>query len=947
MVLSAAFEALLSRLAGQDDLVVGTPSAGRDRRELEGLIGMFVDTVPLRARLEGDPTAAEMVDRARAAALRAFTHQELPFDRLVAELAPRRTRGVPPLVQVLLVLQNTPRETPELPGLRLETLELESGTAKFDLELALEPRDGGLAGDWRYSTALFDRTTVGRMAEQYRHLLEAMLAAPERRLSELPLLSAAQRQQTILEWNDTATARPVPGGPTLRLDARVRAQAARTPTAVAVVGRRDEDAGGAGLTYGELARRTAALAARLRAAGVGSRPGDETRVGVCLPRTPELIVALLAVLEAGGAYVPLDAAYPEERLAFMLEDSGATVVLASGETRHRLPLERLGEALGTPVTVIDPGAAGADAADLPAPPSPPADDPAAGRSLAYLIYTSGSTGRPKGVAISHGAAGALLDWAAGVFTADELAGVLAGTSVCFDLSVFEIFLPLATGGRIVLAADALGVAEHTDTGAVTLLNTVPSAIKELVAAGTLPRSVRTVNLAGEPLQGALVDAIFERFPGVERIYNLYGPSEDTTYSTCWRAARTERTRGGEPTIGVPIAGGRAHVVDRALRPAPIGVPGELCLAGDGLARGYLGRPARTAASFVPDPFAAVAAGGRLYRTGDLARRRPDGEIEFLGRLDHQVKIRGFRIELGEIEAALLDHPRVAEAVVAARAPAGEGPGGESTLVAYVVPSGASRSEEPEPALEDLLRSALGERLPAYMVPAAFEVLDALPLTPNGKVDRKALPEPTFGAGPAGRTAAGEAAAPRTPTEERLAALFTEVLSLPSGRPVGRDEDFFRLGGHSLLATRLVARIRAATGVEIPVATLFEAPTVAGLARRLDARAGTASPADATRPAPAATIPRRPDPSTAPLTYPQERLWFLARLDPEASTYNMPGAVRMAGRLDLPVLAGALTRSSPGTRPCAPRSSRPASTATPRSSTSIPAGRSGRACRSST
>ena len=933
MVLLAGFEALLARLSGQDDFVLGTPSAGRDRRELEGLIGMLVDTVALRARLGDDPSVDDLVDRARTTALKSFTHQELPFDRLVAELVPERGRGIPPLIQVLLALQEKALETPQLPELRLEHLPLESGTAKFDLELALEPRDGTLLGAWNFSTALFDATTVQRMAEQHRTLLEAMLADPERRLSELPLLTCAQRQQLLVEWNDAVPGMDPGRGPAQvqrpagsgHLDARFRAQAARRPDAIALVARSGTDGGGERLSYGELARRAAALAGRLRAAGVGVGSGPEVRVGVCLPREPQMVVALLAVLEAGGAYVPLDPDYPQERLAFMLEDSAAPVVLVSSATRERLPLDRLNGGRETPLVVLDAGLLDGPPTEAPAVPPSRDAEPSALDALAYLIYTSGSTGRPKGIAVSHRAAGDLLDWAASVFSTDVLAGVLAGSSICFDLSVFEIFLPLATGGRIVLAADALGAADYRGTDEVTLVNTVPSAIKELVAAGTLPASVRTVTLAGERLQRSLVDALSERFPGVQQVYNLYGPSEHTTSTF----VRVDQKATDEPTIGGPVATGRAYVLDRDLRPVPIGVPGELCLAGAGLARGYLGRPARTARSFVPDPFTALApiadggagpeAGGRLYRTGDMARRRADGRLEFLGRLDHQVKLRGFRIELGEIEAALVADPRVAEAVVATRrAGADDAAAGSPMLVAYVVPCGEAattgdptRPERTE--LVEVLRTALGERLPAFMVPAAFEVLDALPLTPNGKVDRRALPEPSFDTGTgvgdpgaAGATGRSTGSGPSNATEERLAALFTEILSLPAGRPVGRHEDFFRLGGHSLLATRLVSRIRSSTGYEIPVAALFETPTVAGLARRLDAERPASTPAGTTGPERATPpIPRRPDLATAPLTYPQERLWFLARLDPEASTYNMPGAVRMAGRLDLPVLAGAL------------------------------------------
>jgi len=891
----AGLQALLHRLAGQDDLLVGTPTAGRREGDVSDLVAYCVNPVVVRTDASGDPPFGELLERVRDAGKRSFEHQDLPFPLLVERLEAGRDASRPPIFQVLFSLQRSrlgvgegmsgfalgaPGARLELGSLVIESVPLEPRGAQFDLTVFTAEIEGALWGSLVYDRDLFDRTTVRRMAGQLRRLLAEVAEAPERRLSELSLLSPTERQQLLTEWNDTA---PVPDGDLPgRLDARFRAQAARTPDAVALV-----DVAGERLRFDALARRVTALAGRLRAAGVG----PEVRVGVCLPRRAEMVVALLAVLEAGGAYVPLDAAYPEERLAFMLEDAGAPVVLASPETRERLPLDRL----PAPPEVIDPADEEDGAPPAPAAADPPADD----ESLAYLIYTSGSTGRPKGVAIPHRAACALLDWAAGVFSARELAGVLAGTSICFDLSVFELFLPLTTGGRVVLADDALGAAAHADTGEVTLLNTVPSAMKELVAAGTLPKSLRTVNLAGEPLQRALVDGIYRSRPRVERVYNLYGPSEDTTYST---AARIDRGATGEPTIGAPIAGSRAYVLDRNLRPAPVGVPGELCLAGAGLARGYLGRPARTAASFVPDPFAAPELsgaggvdnqGGRLYRTGDLVRRRTDGALEFLGRLDHQVKIRGFRIELGEIEAALVAHPAVAEAVVVARK---RPEGGEAMLVAYVAPA----EEGAAGSLADPLRSHLGARLPAYMVPAAFVELEALPLTPNGKVDRKALPAPVLGDG----AGDGAAEAPRGATEERLAALYAEVLALPGDRPVGREEDFFRLGGHSLLATRLASRIHEAVAVRLPIAALFEAPTVAALARRIDAdladRADAEDRADAPEP-----IPRRSDPATAPLSFAQERLWFLARLDPHAASYNMPGAVRMTGRLSLSALDGAL------------------------------------------
>ncbi len=484
-----------------------------------------------------------------------------------------------------------------------------------------------------------------------------------------------------------------------------------------------------------------------------------------------------------------------------------------------------------------------------------------GGEVAYLIYTSGSTGRPKGVAIEHASAVRLVAWAGKTYSPEELSGVLASTSISFDLSIFEIFVPLSFGGTVILADNALALPTLPAAGEVTLINTVPSAIAALLDLGPLPPQVRTVNLAGEPLRRSLADRVLAT--GV-RLWDLYGPSEDTTYST---GAEVRAGDPDEPSIGWPVAGSRAYVVDAVLQPLPVGVPGELCLGGGGLARGYLDRPDLTAERFVPDPFS----GGRLYRTGDLARRRPDGNLEYLGRLDHQVKIRGFRIEPGEIEAALLSHPGVREAVVVAR---------DEALVAYV----ALTSETPD------LAAYLRSRLPAPFVPSAFVVLPALPLTPNGKVDRKALPAPE-------RMGAQTVEEPVGPVEEALAGIWAEVLGLDQ---VGRHESFFELGGHSLLAVQVASRVRRVLGREIPLTDIFEAPTVATLAKRLGDGLGAA-------PSPPPLLPADPElrAAPAPLSFAQERLWFLNRLDPGSAVYNMPAAVRLTGDLAASALGRAL------------------------------------------
>jgi amino acid adenylation domain-containing protein len=520
-----------------------------------------------------------------------------------------------------------------------------------------------------------------------------------------------------------------------------------------------------------------------------------------------MVAAMLAVLKAGGAYVGLDPAYPLERLAFMLADAGVAVLLAEAELASALP-EHTVPTLGLDDDSFFSGESVEAAKRLPKTAEP--------GNLAYLVYTSGSTGRPKGVAIEHASAVALVDWAREVFPATALAGVLASTSICFDLSVFEIFVPLALGGRVILAENALALPTLPAAGEVTLLNTVPSVLAGLLHSGDLPPMVATVNLAGEALPRERVEEAY-RQPGVTRVLNLYGPSEDTTYST-WAAVPAGES--GPPPIGRPIAGTRARLLDSRLDPVPIGVPGELCLAGAGLARGYLGRPERTAERFVPDPFTAGRGGERLYRTGDLARLRPDGEILYLGRLDRQVKIRGFRIEPGEIEAALAAHPAVREAAVVARRDGGD-VGPEPRLVAYVVTAGTSTPISP--AIEEL-RAFLSARLPAHMVPAAFVTLDALPLTPNGKLDRAALPAPERLGQPAESWVA-----PASPLEELLAKTTEELLGVPQ---VGMRDNFFALGGHSLLATQLVSRLTRDYGIEVTVQMVFDAPDFGALADRI-------------------------------------------------------------------------------------------------------------------
>ena len=864
MMLLAALQILLARWSGQSDLIVGFPVANRRRPETEGLIGLFVNTLVLRAGLADDPTGAELLRRTRAAALGAYAHQDLPFEKLVEELRPARRLDRSPLFQVLLAHNAAPPEL-DLTGLAAAPLEVATRTAKFDLSWLWRDNGDSLVGALEYSTDLFDRPTALRLAGHFERLLSGLAEVPERRMSDLPLLSEPEAAQLACEWNDTEDTGEIAVAPPLpELFAR---QVERTPGAPALV------AGTERLTCAELDQRAGEIAVRLRALGVA----PEVRVAVCLERSADLVAALLAVWKAGGAYVPLDPEWPRERIEWMLEDSGAAVLVGRRD--------RVGGLAGA-LPVVDPGSHGEDGtnrrmalASRCSESGPLAERAVDPQSLAYVIYTSGSTGRPKGVAVSHANAAALACWAREAFTPDELAGVLAATSVCFDLSVFELFVTLGLGGTVILAENALALPTLPDAGAVTLVNTVPSALAELVRTDALPVAVRTVCLAGEALRRDLVDRIQER-PGV-RVLNLYGPTEDTTYSTGAVMVRGER---GAPSIGRPLPGTRAFLLDRAGHRVPPGAVGELCLGGSGLARGYLGRPALTAERFVPDLWTTTP-GERLYHTGDLARWRPNGSLDFLGRIDHQVKVRGFRIEPGEIEAALLRQPGVRAAVVM---PRGAGEAGGPRLIAWVAADSLDTMA---------LRAALRDALPSHMVPSAIVVLDELPRTSSGKIDRTALSDP-------GHEERAGYTAPRSPVEILLAEIWAAVLGVER---VGTHDDFFALGGHSLLATQVVSRVREACGVSLSLRALFEAPSLEALAGRIEEarRHGTATsqPSQPSQtPPPMRRVPRDGD---LPLSFSQQRLWFLEQMEPGNPNLHIAMALHLAGPLHAAALGAAL------------------------------------------
>ncbi|HEX8692393.1 MAG TPA: amino acid adenylation domain-containing protein, partial [Longimicrobium sp.] len=774
MTLLAGWATVLGRLSGQDDVVVGTPTANRGRKEVEGLVGLFVNTLALRVDLSDSPTVAGLLERVKARALEAQQNQDIPFEQVVELLRPARSLAHHPVFQVMFAWQSAPRASRELPGVELALMRgSRRVTAKFDLELRLGEAGGRVEGVVEYAASLFERATVERWAGYLRRVLEAMAAGDGRSVERLELLSDAERRQVVEEWNATAADYPRD----VCVHELFEAQVERTPGAVALV------CAGEALTYRELDARANRLARHLRGRGVG----PETRVGICLPRTPDLVVSLLAVLKAGGAYVPLEPNYPRERLGFMLEDAEVETIVTTSELAGRLP-EGGARALRLDV-LRDEIARESDAA--------PGSGAAPG-NLSHVIFTSGSTGRPKGVMIRHSSGVARLCWLRENVGDAERSAVLFSSSASFDVSFTEVFGALAWGGRLVVAENALALASLPEP--VTYASMVPTAAAELLRTGGFPACVKVVLFAGETLPPEVVHAL-HALGTLERVVNLYGPTEDTTYSTSWPVPEGAR----HISIGRPMALTRAYVLDGELQPAPVGVAGDLYLAGEGLARGYARRPGLTAASFLPDPFGPP--GSRVYRTLDRARWRGDGTLEFAGRADFQVKVRGFRIEPGEIESRLVEHPGVRAAVVVAR---GDTPA-DRRLVAYYVGDAVGA---------DALRAHLAERLPEYMVPAAFVALERLPVTPNGKLDRRALPDPGADA-----YARRGYEAPVGEVETALAEVWSEVLGVER---VGRRDHFFELGGHSLLAVRLAERMRR-RGLYAEVAALFATPTLAELA----------------------------------------------------------------------------------------------------------------------
>ncbi|MBR8829322.1 MAG: amino acid adenylation domain-containing protein [Gomphosphaeria aponina SAG 52.96 = DSM 107014] len=843
-LLLAAFGTLLYRYSRQEDIIVGISTAGRNQLETEGLIGLFVNVLAIRSNFAGNPTLRQLVRQVHKVTLEAYEHQDLPLEQLVKELKPERDLSRAPIFQVMFTFQNASRQPRELPGLTMTPERVHSGTSKFDITLDLQENSEDIRGEFAYNTDLFEAATIARMVGHFQTLLENIVAEPAERISDLGILTAAEQHQLLEEWNNTQTDYPQDKC----IHQLFEAQVERTPNAVAVVWENQQ------LTYQELNQRANQLAHYIKALGVK----EEVLVGVCQERSPNLIVSLLAILKAGGAYVPLDPNYPRERLAFMLADAQVPVLLTQQSLLEKLPENQ------AHVVCLDRDWEVINQENQENPSSSVEDT-----NLAYVLYTSGSTGLPKGVGIEHHNTVNFINWAQGVFNSEQLAGVLASTSICFDLSVFEIFVPLCCGGKVIMAENALHLPTLKNAQKVTLINTVPSAIAELLRTNGLRDSVRTVNLAGEPLSQKLIDQLYQK-ETIQEVFNLYGPTEATIYSTFTLCKHS-------PSIGRPISNTQIYILDSHLKPVPIGVPGELYIGGAGLARGYFNRPELTSEKFIPNPFD-NSTNSRLYKTGDLARYLSDGNIEFLGRIDNQVKIRGFRIELGEIEAVLNQHPNIQQTVVIAR----EDLNGDKNITAYLVP------QQNQTLTLDEIRNVLKQKLPNYMIPSAFVFLEKMPLTPNGKIDRRALPAPDKSQ----RHIEPGYIEPRNQTEEILANIWSEILGIEK---IGINDNFFELGGHSLLATQIISRAREILNREIPLRQLFEAPTLKEFSQIIET-----SKLEKTQ-----KITKRKIDTNIPLSFAQERLWFLNQLEGSSATYNIPGAIKIKGKLQITALEKAL------------------------------------------
>ncbi|PSB51011.1 non-ribosomal peptide synthetase [filamentous cyanobacterium Phorm 6] len=799
MTLLAAFQTLLHRYTGQTDLCVGSPIANRDRPEFKDLIGYFVNTLVLRTCLVGNPSFEDLLSRVRKVTLEAYAHRDLPFEKLVEILQPERSLSYTPLFQVMLMLLN---ELPDIQmeGLKVSPLAVETGIAPFDLTLSIENRTSGLIGEWEYNTNLFDDVTIAGMTGHFQTLLEGIVANPQEPISDLPLLTPAERQQLLVEWNNTAKDYPQEKC----IHQLFEEQVERTPDAVAVVYQEKQ------LTYRELNVKANQLANYLRSQGVG----PEVLVGICVERSLEMIIGLLGILKAGGAYVPLDPNYPSERLAFMLEDSSVPVLLTQQKLVEKLPQH------SACVVCLDSDwkKIAVDSKENPVSSVKP-------KNLAYVIYTSGSTGKPKGVLIQHESLVNYTTVATAEYRIQKCDRILQFSSISFDVSAEEIYTSLTSGATLVLRTDSMldsikEFLQKCKNWEITVMALPTAYWHELTAFLTqetlaLPPSLRLIIIGGEKALPERLKTWLEYAGQRVRLVNNYGPTEATVGATIYDLSVADTTLKELP-IGRPFGNVCTYILDQNGQPVPIGIPGELHIGGAGLARGYLNRPELTTERFIRNPFNDSPT-ERLYKTGDQVRYLPDGNIEYLGRIDDQVKVRGFRIELGEIEAALSQHPNLLSVAVVLR----EDIPSQKSLVAYAVPL-----QEPAPTFSEL-RHFLKEQLPDYMVPSAFVILECLPVTPNGKVDRKSLPAPDLNS----LIQKADFVAPRTPTEKLLASIWAKVLGVEK---VSINDNFFESGGHSLLATQLLSKVSHTFGLNLPLSKFFEAPTVADISSYIEA-----------------------------------------------------------------------------------------------------------------
>ena len=787
MTLMTSFMTLLYRYTQQHDLRVGSPIAGRRVHELEGLIGCFVNMLVMQSALKGQLPFREALQQVREVALEAFANQDLPFEQLVEELQPARDMSRNPLFQVMLVLQNAPTTNLERAGLRFEPIEFERTNARFDLSFFLREFPDGIHGIAEYATDLFDEATVVRLTDHFYNILESVIKNPDQRLSDIPILSAKEQQQLLYDWNATTTTLT----PHDSLVTLFETQVVETPDAVAVVDQHQT------LSYASLNAESNRLAHQLQALDIG----PEARVGIYVERSTALLISLLGVLKVGGTYVPLDPTYPPDRLAFILDNAQAQVLITQETLASTLPHHQ------AQIVSLD-----GDAATIAYQSADNLSQTITPDHVAYVIYTSGSTGRPKGVQISHQAVFNFLRAMAkqpGITAQDRL---LAVTTIAFDIAVLELFLPLISGSQVIIvdratAADGVALTDQLATHQATVLQATPATWRLLLETDWQPSPSLQQLCGGEAITSDLAHGLTTND---SQLWNMYGPTE----TTVWSATRSISVGETPVLIGGPIDNTQLYILDDFMHLMPIGIPGELCIGGAGLARGYAARPALTAERFVVHPYA-ESPGQRIYRTGDRARYRRDGTIEYLGRLDHQVKLRGFRIELGEIEAVLSQHPAVHMAIAIVR----EDDPGDPQLVAYV-----TSQQDQQPVAEEL-KTFLRQKVPEYMIPSAFVVLEHLPMTPNGKVDRRALPRPDQSQSMKQRTYV----APRTVVEEVLVLMWHGVLNVEQ---IGVTDNFFQLGGHSLKAARLVALIRKTFQIDIPLRQLFEMTTVATLAEYL-------------------------------------------------------------------------------------------------------------------